>query len=76
MIQRASVRFVGFSFCQAAAEQRGAGDVSFGAVEFCLLQLLQVSRLRLDEQLVQRGDPDVVDQLQVAIRSVPKARDT
>ena len=48
-----------------AAQIAGPLDVAVGRVELHAAQLLQVGRLGVDEQLVERGDLQVVDQAQV-----------
>ena len=47
---------------QPGAQIAGAGGVALLAVERRAHQLLQVGRLRVDEQLVDRRDGDVVEQ--------------
>ena len=48
---------------QAAAEVRGTGDVAVVGPELGPLDLLEVSGLSLDEELVDRRDRQVVDQV-------------
>src|SRR5262249_3596307 len=55
---------VGPGLAEAGAEVAGAGGVALLAVEQRAHQLLQVGRLRLDEQFVHRGDRHVVEQAQ------------
>ena len=50
---------------EALTQQRGSRDVPFGRFERCLVDLLQVRGLRQDQQFVDRGNFQLVDQIEV-----------
>src|SRR5689334_21470396 len=50
---------------QMATQIAGALDVAVGRVEPGVTQFLQVSRLRVDEELIERGNAQIGNQTQV-----------
>src|SRR5690606_5229255 len=63
--RRASVPLVAVLTQQPLPEIRSAGDVAFSRLELLVPELLQMRRLSLDEQLVDGGDLEAVDQAQI-----------